>query len=65
MVKTYVGIHSLNTLETGVLYESNSRKGKLTLICTPQKKEKGCITIVFDFSWDVCNTQEKLETIVL
>ena len=22
-------------------------------------------TIVFDFSWDDCNTQEKLETIVL
>ena len=21
-----------------------------------------CITIVFDFSWDDCNTQEKLET---
>ena len=25
---------------------------------------KCCITIVFGFSWDDCNTQEKLETIV-
>ena len=24
---------------------------------------KFCITIVFDFSWGDCNTQEKLETI--
>ena len=23
------------------------------------------ITIVFDFSWDDCNTQEKLETMVM
>ena len=26
---------------------------------------KFCITIVFDFSWDDCNTQEKLETMVM
>ena len=26
---------------------------------------KFCITIVFNFSWDYSNTQEKLETIVL
>ena len=25
---------------------------------------KFCITIVFDFSWDGCNTQEKLVTMV-
>ena len=31
----------------------------------PQKKKKICITIVFDFSWDDCNTQEKLETMVM
>ena len=24
-----------------------------------------CVTIVFDFSWDDCNTQEKLETVVM
>ena len=24
-----------------------------------------CITIVFDFSWGDCNTQEKLETMVM
>ena len=24
-----------------------------------------CITIVFNFSWDDCNTQEKLETMVM
>ena len=26
---------------------------------------KFCITIIFDFSWDDCNTQEKLETVVM
>ena len=26
---------------------------------------KLCITIVLDFSWDDCNTQEKLETMVM
>ena len=26
---------------------------------------KFCITIVYDFSWDDCNTQEKLETMVV
>ena len=26
---------------------------------------KSCITIVFDPSWDNCNTQEKLETLVM
>ena len=26
---------------------------------------KFCITILFDFSWDDCNTQEKLETMVM
>ena len=30
-----------------------------------KEKEKKCITIVFDFSWDDRNTQEKLETIVI
>ena len=30
----------------------------------PQKKKSYCIIIVFDFSWDVSDTQEKLETIV-
>ena len=29
----------------------------------PLKKE--CITVVFNFSWDDCVTQEKLETIVM
>ena len=24
-----------------------------------------CITIVLDLSWDDCNTQEKLETVVM
>ena len=26
---------------------------------------KFCITIAFDFSWDDCNTQEKLETMFM
>ena len=26
---------------------------------------KFCIGVVFDFSWDHCNTQEKLETMVM
>ena len=26
---------------------------------------KLCITIVLDFSWDDCNTQQKLETMVM
>ena len=29
------------------------------------KKKKFCITIVLDFSWDNCNTKEKLETKVM
>ena len=28
----------------------------------PTKKKKNCRIIVFDFSWDDCNTQEKLAT---
>ena len=28
----------------------------------PPPSPKFCITIVFDFSWDDCNTQEKLKT---
>ena len=31
------------------------------LVCPP----KFCTTIVLDFSWDDCNTQEKLETMVM
>ena len=33
----------------------------------PKKKTttKFCTTIVLDFSWDHCNTQEKLETMVM
>ena len=31
----------------------------------PPKKRKICITILFDISWDDCNTQEKLETMVM
>ena len=27
-----------------------------------KKKKKNCRIIVFDFSWDDCNTQEKLAT---
>ena len=30
----------------------------------PPQKKKICITVVLDLSWDDCNTQEKLETIV-
>ena len=26
-----------------------------------KKKKKICVTFVFDFSWDDCNIQEKLE----
>ena len=79
MIKTYVGIPSLNTLETGVLYESNSRKGKLTLICTenppclapnpqpppPPKKVKRLHNHCLRFLLGCLYTQEKLETIVL
>ena len=31
-------------------------------LCLPPKV---CITIVFDFSWDDCDTLEKLETMVM
>ena len=31
----------------------------------PPAPPKFCITIVFDFSWEDCNTQEKWETIGL
>ena len=31
----------------------------------PPPPPKFCITIVFDFSWDDCNTQEELETMVM
>ena len=31
----------------------------------PSLPPKFCITIVFYFSWDNCNTQEKLETMVM
>ena len=31
----------------------------------PQPPHKFCLTIVFDFSWDDCNTQKKLETMVV
>ena len=30
-----------------------------------KRERKQCITIVFDLSWDHCNTQEKLETMVM
>ena len=31
----------------------------------PLPPNKCCITIVFDFTWDDCNTQEKLKTTVM
>ena len=31
----------------------------------PVYPSKLCLTIVFDFSWDYCNTLEKLETVVM
>ena len=31
----------------------------------PPSLQKQRITIVFDFSWDYCNTQEELETMVV
>ena len=31
----------------------------------PKKKMKGFITIVFDFSWDDCNTKKKSKTKVM
>ena len=34
-------------------------------IMHPVYPPKLCITIVFDFSWDDCNNQEKLETMVM
>ena len=33
--------------------------------CLPPSLQKQRITIVFDFSWDYCNTQEELETMVV
>ena len=45
------------------------KKLVLTVFTEPIKhpvySPKFCITIVFDFSWDACNTQEKLETMVM
>ena len=32
---------------------------------SPSPPPKKCITVVFNFSWDDCVTQEKLETIVM
>ena len=32
---------------------------------SPSPPKKKCITVVFNFSWDDCVTQEKLETIVM
>ena len=62
--------HSLNTLETGILYaEVTQQKGNWLFHRDPIMHlvypAKSCITIVLDFSWDVGNAQEKLETIVL
>ena len=34
-------------------------------LCLPSPPYKFCLTIVFDFSWDDCNTQKKLETMVM
>ena len=34
-------------------------------IVHPPPPPKFYITIVFDFSWDNCNTQQKLETMVM
>ena len=34
-------------------------------IYPPPPPSKFCISIVFDFFWDHCNTQEKLETSVM
>ena len=31
----------------------------------PPPPHKFCLTIVFDFSWDDCNTLKKLETMVM
>ena len=31
----------------------------------PPSKKKNCITTVFDYSWDNCNTHEKLETMAM
>ena len=35
----------------------------INAICSPPPKF--CITIVFNFSWDDCNTREKLETMAM
>ena len=35
----------------------------INAICSPPSKF--CITIVFNFSWDDCNTREKLETMAM
>ena len=35
------------------------------LVYLPPPPHKFCLTIVFDFSWDDCNTQKKLETMVM
>ena len=35
------------------------------IVYPPHPPPKLCITIVLDFSWDNCHTQEKLETMVM
>ena len=35
------------------------------LIYLPLPLKKNCITIVFDYSWDNCNTHGKLETMIM
>ena len=34
-------------------------------LAPPPPKKEFCLTIVFDFSWHDCNTQERLETMVV
>ena len=51
---------------TLVLVLRQSSENRSMAPCLPPSPKKHCcITVVFDFSWDDCNTQERLETMVI
>ena len=53
-------VHHIVNLEQKIEY-ATCTPPTMHLICPP----KFCISIVFNFSWDGCNTQEKYKTKVM
>ena len=48
-----------------ILYATFAFSSIIHLICPPPPPIKFCMSIVFNFSWDGCNTQEKWKTKVM